>query len=74
MKRNLLRMFTGRLARFFGWWFGFSGLYTMMGTCPCCGQQGCVAGAGVIGLLCAIGTLLKHPINGFKRLLSRRRG
>lgn len=47
----------GRLLRFFGWWFGFSGLYAMFAVCPFCGQAGCpvgIGGAGLIGGFCAI--------------------
>lgn len=48
----------GRLLRFFGWWFGFTGLYAMFAVCPFCGQAGCpvgVGGAGLMGGLCALG-------------------
>ena len=47
----------GRLVKFFGWWFGFSGLYAMFAVCPFCGQAGCPVGigsAGVVGGFCAI--------------------
>lgn len=36
--------------RFFGWWFGFSGLYAIFSVCPFCGQPGCPVGAGTAGL------------------------
>ena len=48
----------GRILRFFGWWFGFSGLYAMFAVCPFCGQAGCpvgIGGAGFIGGICALG-------------------
>jgi hypothetical protein len=53
-KRKLL---LGRLLRFFGWWLGFTGLYSMTGTCPVCGQQGCpvgLASAGIVGAFFAL--------------------
>ncbi len=47
----------GHLFRFFGWWFGFTGLYSMFSVCPFCGQQGCpvgVASAGTAGAFFAL--------------------
>lgn len=43
----------GRLFRFFGWWFGFTGLYSVFAVGPICGQQGCpasLASAGNVGV------------------------
>ncbi len=47
----------GHLFRFFGWWFGFTGLYSMFAVCPFCGQQGCPVGpaaAGTVGAFFAL--------------------
>jgi hypothetical protein len=47
----------GRLFRFFGWWFGFTGLYSAFTVCPFCGQQGCPVGlvsAGTVGAFLAL--------------------
>ncbi|KQC11787.1 MAG: hypothetical protein APR63_03920 [Desulfuromonas sp. SDB] len=47
----------GQLFRFMGWWFGFTGLYSMFAVCPFCGQQGCPVGlvsAGTVGALFAL--------------------
>lgn len=47
----------GRLFRFIGWWFGFTGLYATFAVCPFCGQQGCpvgIASAGTIGAFFAL--------------------
>jgi hypothetical protein len=47
----------GHLFRLFGWWFGFTGLYSMFAVCPFCGQQGCPVGlvsAGTIGAFFAL--------------------
>ncbi len=47
----------GHLFRLFGWWFGFSGLYSMFTVCPCCGQMGCpfgLASAVTVGALIAL--------------------
>jgi hypothetical protein len=47
----------GHLFRFFGWWFGFTGLYSMFAVCPFCGQQGCpvgLASAGTVGAFFAL--------------------
>jgi hypothetical protein len=41
----------GHLFRFFGWWFAFSGLYSMFAVCPFCGRVGCPVGAGSAGLV-----------------------
>ncbi|MEO1234271.1 MAG: hypothetical protein AAFZ18_35800, partial [Myxococcota bacterium] len=52
------------------WWVSFTGLYASSASCPCCGGgQGCVAGAGFVGFLLALGTLIKYP---FRRLRARR--
>ena len=48
----------GRLLKFIGWWFGFTGLYATFAVCPFCGQQGCPVGlasastAGAFFALC----------------------
>jgi len=47
----------GRLFRFIGWWFGFSGFYSVFAVCPFCGQQGCpvgMASAGAVGAFFAL--------------------
>ena len=47
----------GHLFRFIGWWFGFTGLYSMFAVCPFCGQQGCPVGfasAGTVGAFFAL--------------------
>jgi len=47
----------GRLFRFFGWWFGFAGLYSMFSVCPFCGQPSCpvgLASAGAVGAFFAL--------------------
>jgi hypothetical protein len=47
----------GHLFRFFGWWFGLTGLYSMFAVCPFCGQQGCpvgLASAGTVGAFLAL--------------------
>jgi len=47
----------GHLFRFFGWWFGFTGLYAAFAVCPFCGQQGCpvgLASAGTVGAFFAL--------------------
>ena len=47
----------GRLFRFIGWWFGFTGLYATFAVCPFCGQQGCpvgLASAGTVGAFLAL--------------------
>lgn len=47
----------GRLFRFLGWWFGFTGLYSMFAVCPFCGRQGCpvgLASAGTVGAFFAL--------------------
>lgn len=47
----------GHLFRFFGWWFGFAGLYSAFSVCPFCGQQGCpvgLASAGSVGAFFAL--------------------
>jgi hypothetical protein len=47
----------GYLFRFFGWWLGFTGLYSMFAVCPFCGQQGCpvgLASAGTVGAFFAL--------------------
>ena len=43
--------FLGRLLRFFGLWFAFSGIYSLFAVCPICGQSGCPVGAGSVGLV-----------------------
>ncbi len=45
-----------RVTRFFGWWFGMTGMVASTSTCPCCGQQGCPiapAAAALLGGLAA---------------------
>jgi hypothetical protein len=47
----------GHVFRFFGWWFGFTGLYSMFAVCPFCGQQACpvgLASAGTFGAFFAL--------------------
>jgi len=47
----------GHFFRFLGWWFGFTGLYSMFSTCPFCGQHGCpvgLASAGTMGAFFAL--------------------
>jgi hypothetical protein len=49
---NRKMSFFGHLFRFLGWWFGFSGLYSMFAVCPFCGQPACpvgLASAGSVG-------------------------
>jgi len=60
IERNVVKKHPvlGRLLRFSGWWFGFSGLYAMFAVCPFCGQTGCPVGigsAGLVGGFCALG-------------------
>ena len=64
-----IRGMLSQTSRFFGWWISFTGLYAMSGSCPCCGKQGCPAGAGIIGFILALGTLLKHPYQRIQRLI-----
>lgn len=50
------RVTVGIIFRFFGWFVGFTGLFTMGAACPFCGQQGCPVGtasAGILGLFFA---------------------
>jgi hypothetical protein len=58
LQQNKRRMSPfGHLFRFFGWWFGFTGLYSMFAVCPFCGQQGCpvgLASAGTVGAFLAL--------------------
>jgi len=65
--RHVRRWF-GRLARFGGWWFGMTGFMATFSVCPCCGQQGCPAGAAGIGLFGAILAMLWRP---FRRIRER---
>ncbi|MGD9161880.1 MAG: hypothetical protein PVG39_25945 [Desulfobacteraceae bacterium] len=47
----------GYFFRFFGWWFGFTGLYSVFSVCPFCGQLGCpvgIASAGTVGAFFAL--------------------
>lgn len=57
----------GRLFRFFGWWFGFTGLYAAFSVCPFCGQQGCPVGLATSG---TIGGFFALCIQDWKRLFS----
>jgi hypothetical protein len=56
----------GHLFRFIGWWFGFTGLYSMFAVCPFCGQQGCPVGIASAG---TIGAFLTLCVQDWKRLL-----
>jgi len=49
----------GKLFNIFGWWFIFTGSYTLLNVCPCCGQVGCPVGIGVISVYAGIMALLK---------------
>ena len=57
----------GYLFRFIGWWFGFTGLYTMFAVCPFCGQQGCPVGLASAG---TIGAFFSLCVQDWKRLFS----
>jgi hypothetical protein len=71
MKRWFRALFS-RVPRLLGWWLGFVGFFAMTATCPCCGKPGCPAGAGILGLLAALCTLLAHPLRRLRHgLLTR---
>jgi len=65
----------GRLFRFVGLWFGFTGLYATFAVCPFCGQAGCPVGLATSGTIGAFFALclqdwkilfryLKHKLAG----------
>ena len=62
----------GYLFRFFGWWFGFSGLYAMFSVCPFCGQQGCPVGMGSAGTVGAFFALCMQDWKLFFRFIRER--
>ena len=44
-----------RILRFFTWWLPVSSVYLMAGgTCPFCGQAGCLAGSAGVGVVGAL--------------------
>ncbi len=55
----------GRLFRFFGAWFGFTGLYAMFSVCPFCGRQGCPVGMVTAG---SVGAFLALCLQDWKKL------
>ncbi len=57
----------GHLFRFFGWWFGFTGLYAMFTVCPFCGQPGCPVGIASAG---TVGAFFSLCLQDWKRLFS----
>ena len=57
----------GHIFRFFGWWFGFTGLYSMFAVCPFCGQQGCPVGIASAG---SVGAFFTLCIQDWKRLFN----
>lgn len=57
----------GHLCRFFGWWFGFTGLYSMFAVCPFCGQQGCPVGLASTG---TVGAFFALCVQDWKRLIT----
>jgi hypothetical protein len=57
----------GRLFRFIGWWFGFTGLYATFAVCPFCGQQGCPVGLASAG---TVGAFLALCVQDWKRFLT----
>ncbi len=57
----------GRLFRFIGLWFGFTGLYAAFSVCPFCGQPGCPVGLASSG---AIGGLFALCFQDWKILVS----
>jgi hypothetical protein len=67
----------GRLFRFVGWWFGFTGLYATFSACPICGQQGCPGGilsSSIVGAFFALCLQDWKRLYGFlKRKLSRKK-
>jgi hypothetical protein len=64
----------GRLFRLIGWWYGFTGLYTMFTVCPCCGQQVCPVGLGIAGTVGAFLTLCVQDWRRFFRFLMHKLG
>ena len=62
----------GRIFWFFGWWFAFSGMYAMFAVCPFCGQVGCPAGGGSVGLVGGLFALLMQSWKGIVRTISNR--
>ena len=57
----------GHIFRLFGWWFGFTGLYSMFAVCPFCGQQGCPVGIASAG---SVGAFFALCIQDWKRLFA----
>jgi 4-hydroxybenzoate polyprenyltransferase len=57
----------GRLSRFIGWWFGFTGFYATFAVCPFCGHQGCPVGMASAG---TIGAFLALCIQDWKRFFA----
>jgi hypothetical protein len=63
-----LRSFGASTLRFFGWFVGFSGLYSMSSVCPFCGRQGCPTGAWMIGIVLAV---MMQGGRAFRTLLAK---
>jgi len=61
----------GHLFRFFGWWFGFTGLYAMFAVCPFCAQQGCPIGLASAGTVGAFLTLCVQDWKRFFKFIKR---
>lgn len=61
------------LRLFFGRWLGFTSLFAISAGCPCCGGVGCPS-AGVMGLVFAVGSLLKRPFGWVRRAFRSRFG
>ncbi len=59
----------GRILRFFGWCFGFIGLYSITAVCPCCGQQGCPVGTGIASVIGGFFALLVQDWGGVFKFL-----
>ncbi|HSW45135.1 MAG TPA: hypothetical protein VLM89_06150 [Phycisphaerae bacterium] len=62
-----------RVMRFFGWWFGFTGLSAMFAVCPCCGQQSCPAGVAGLGVIGAVSATIGRPLRAIANRLAGRR-
>ncbi|WP_461834796.1 hypothetical protein [Desulfothermus sp.] len=65
--------FFHKFIHFFGWWFGFMGLYSSSAVCPFCGQTGCPVGFASAGILGAMFSFIAVYIGKikifFKKLL-----
>lgn len=57
----------GHLFKFFGWWLGFTGLYSTFAVCPFCGQAGCPVGIATAG---TVGAFLTLCVQDWKRFFS----